>query len=63
MIDDDLQARIRLHHKDRPKLDDMGFINWNPGTGEIVKGTDFEVILPLLEIVVDHEEDLPHDWL
>lgn len=57
----DLLARIR--HTDLPKLDQMEFITWDDEEGTIVKGPRFDEIRPILQLMVDHEDELPDGWL
>jgi hypothetical protein len=44
-------------------LADYGVIEWNGETHEVLKGSKFEEIRPLLELLAGHEEELPADWL
>lgn len=48
----------RLHHVDLPKLEELGYIEWDPESGEIVKGPEFDEIRPLLELMVRHQDEL-----
>lgn len=52
-----------LIHLHLPKLVDMGFIEWDRDAGEISKGPDWETIAPVLQLMHDHREELPDDWL
>lgn len=53
----------QLHHVDLPKLDEMGFIEWDRQTGKIIRGPQFAEIQPLVEIMMNHDDELPDDWL
>lgn len=55
-------VRIDLHHVHLPKLDDAGFIDWDPEMGQVTRGTIFEEIRPLLELMDDRRSELPGDW-
>ena len=45
----DLQAAF--YHNHLPRLDAAGFITWNRDTNEIVRGPNFDTILPLLAAI------------
>lgn len=53
---------LELYHNHLPRLDEAGFIEWNQETDTILKGPNFEGIRPLIELVQDHEDELPEDW-
>lgn len=55
-------VRLELHHSHLPQLDDAGFVDWERETGVVVRGEAFEDIRPLLELMEDHEEELPDGW-
>jgi hypothetical protein len=52
-----------LVHNHLPKLEELGYIRWDREAGEIAKGPDWAEIEPLLELLRDHEDDLPDGWL
>lgn len=52
-----------INHVHLSKLTEYGFINWNQDTHEVTQGPNFDEIHPLLELVVDHEDELPDSWL
>lgn len=58
-----LTRMIQMHHVHLPKLEEYGFIVWNRETNEVSKGPEFEEIRPLLELLRDHEDELPDGWL
>ncbi len=58
-IDDDEIAVVHTH---LPKLADAGYIEWDQETGELSKGTQFEEIEALLDLLETHSDDLPPDW-
>jgi predicted transcriptional regulator len=60
---DAVERLVSMQHVHLPKLADYGFIEWNKETHEVVKGPNFDEIRPLLELLVDHEDELPADWL
>lgn len=60
---DALERLVTMEHVHLPKLDDYGFIEWDQETHEVMKGTNFDEIRPLLELLDSHEDELPEDWL
>lgn len=50
---------LRLHHVHLPKLADYGFIRWNRDAHVITKGPRFDEIRPVLELLIDQQEDEP----
>lgn len=56
----DLKIKMRHHHP--PKLEEVGFIEWDRNTNEVWKGPRFDEIRPLLELLSDHADELPDDW-
>jgi hypothetical protein len=61
--DDALEYLTRMRHVHLPKLDEYGFINWDQEANEVTKGPNFAEIKPLLELLRDHGDELPEDWL
>ena len=51
------QLQIEMYHKHLPLLEDMGFIDWDRRTHEVVKGHRFDEIRPLLS-ALDLTEDV-----
>jgi predicted transcriptional regulator len=60
---DAVDRLVTMQHVHLPKLVDYGFIEWNEETHEVSKGPKFDEIRPLLELLDDHEDELPADWL
>lgn len=56
-----LQAE--MFHRHLPKLEDLGFIEWDRAADEIATGPRFEEVRPLLALLVRHRDELPEDWL
>ncbi|MEF8806659.1 DUF7344 domain-containing protein [Natronomonas sp.] len=56
------EVGIALRHTHLPKLEDTGYIEWDRETGEISKGPRFEEIVPLLELIETHADELPPGW-
>ncbi|MFB6207535.1 MAG: ArsR family transcriptional regulator [Haloglomus sp.] len=53
---------ISLHHNHLPRLHDAGFIEWEPRTETVRRGPRFDEIVPLVELMSNHENELPADW-
>lgn len=60
---DAVERLVSMQHVHLPKLTDYGFIEWDEDTHEVMKGPNFDEIRPLLELLDDHEDELPDDWL
>lgn len=60
---DEAAFLTRLHHVDLPKLDEMGFVEWDRRTGEITRGPQFDEIRPVIEMMIRHADELPDDSL
>lgn len=54
---------VTLRHVHMPKLVEYGFVEWDEETREARKGPNFEEIRPLLELLANHEDELPDGWL
>lgn len=53
---------VSMRHVHLPKLEEYGFIGWDEVSHEVTRGPTFEEIRPLLELLDDHEDELPADW-
>jgi predicted transcriptional regulator len=60
---DALERLVSMQQIHLPKLADYGVIEWNKDSHEVMKGPNFDEIRPLLELLDDHEDELPEDWL
>lgn len=56
------EAKAALVHNHLPKLEEAGYIKWDRESGTIEKGPEFDEIEPLLELIEEHSDELPHDW-
>jgi len=54
---------LSFHHNHLPKLEDLGFVDANPGQHCVTTGPRFEEIRPLLELLDTHRDRLPPDWV
>jgi len=59
---DERSERTALRHAHLPKLDAMGFIDWDPDAGTIAPGPEMGTIRPVVELLDASAEDLPIDW-
>lgn len=61
--EDSIELLIEMRHVHLPKLADRGLIEWDRQDHEVLKGPNFDEIRPLLELLDDHQDELPDDWL
>jgi hypothetical protein len=45
-----------------PMLERAGVIDWDHDEEVIVKGPEFDTVRPMLELLVEHQDELPEDW-
>ncbi|MFH5802275.1 ArsR family transcriptional regulator [Haladaptatus sp. CMAA 1911] len=64
IADEDVeQLKVHMIHIHLPKLEDTGLIEWDRDTNEIRRGPQFEELRPFLQLMQDHADELPDDWL
>lgn len=51
-----------MNHVHLPKLVEYRFIDWDGQSREVERGPKFDEIRPLLELLDDHEDELPLEW-
>lgn len=62
--DEDVQVlETAMVHTHLPKLEDAGFVEWDEEADEVGRGPRFDEIRPLLQLMHDHADVLPDDWL
>lgn len=61
-VEDGESYRIQMMHTHLPKLEAVGFIEWNRDTNAVRKGSQFDGVRPLLEVLQNHASKLPNDW-
>lgn len=54
---------LAIHHVHLPKLADYGFVDWDRESGVVRTGPNFAEIRPLLELLIEHAEELPDGWV
>ncbi|MFD1563770.1 transcriptional regulator [Haloarchaeobius amylolyticus] len=52
-----------VKHAHLPKLSDHDVIDWNPERNRIKRGSKFEEVKPLLELLDANRERLPDGWV
>lgn len=55
------RVEVQLHHAHLPTLDDADFVDWD-GDHRIERGSKYEAIAPVLELLADHQDRLPGEW-
>ena len=68
IIDDDSEQTaheqiVEMNHVHLPKLADYGFIEWDRENEKVSKGPAFDEIRPLVELLDNHQGELPGDWI
>jgi len=54
--------QVELYHVHLPKLADAGYVDWDRSAGTVRRGPKYEEIRPTLDLLLDHEEELPGSW-
>lgn len=60
--EDPEEVRIALHHVHLPRLEDLGSIEWDRRAGTIRPGPRYDEVAPVVELLIDHRDELPADW-
>lgn len=50
-------------HNHLPKLEEMGFIEWDRHKDELSRGPNWDKIAPVLTLIHEHRDELPDGWL
>jgi len=56
------RLKLEIHHRHLPKLAKARFIDWDRDSGVITRGPRFDEIAPLIELMVNHRDELPDGW-
>lgn len=63
---DDSRVEETLHtemyHTHLPKLEQADCIQWEQTDDQVGKGPQFSEIQPLISLMDEHADELPHDW-
>ncbi|MFC6977284.1 ArsR family transcriptional regulator [Halomicroarcula sp. GCM10025709] len=64
-LEDEELADLQVHmtHTHLPKLVDAGVIEWNEAESAVRKGPKFDELRPLLNLMRNHADELPDDWI
>lgn len=54
---------LEMHHNHLPKLVEAGFVDWDREENVLRRGPRFDEIAPLIELMIDHRDELPAGWL
>lgn len=60
--EDDHEVRIRLAHNHLPKLSETEYIEYNRGSDEISKGSQFAELEPVLEFFETYADRTSIEW-
>lgn len=61
--DEDLETLLDFQHYHLPQLEQKGFVEYDREDHVVTKGPQFDEIKPLIELIDDHLDELPDDWL
>jgi len=53
---------LEIHHRHLPKLAEAGFIDWDREADVLTRGPRFDEIAPLIELMINHRDELPAGW-
>ncbi|WP_432764882.1 DUF7344 domain-containing protein [Halobaculum halobium] len=59
----DETLRLSLHHVHLPKLEDLGFVDADRDQRSVTTGPQFDEIRPILKLLDDNRDQLPHGWV
>ena len=54
--------QIELVHTHFPKLDDRGFVDWDPEAETLARGPRFDEIAPFIELMNENRDEIPQNW-
>ena len=54
-----VESEVAMNNVHLPKLADYGFIDWDQETGTVQRGPRFHEITPLIDLLVNHQDELP----
>jgi len=54
--------RLKLYHRDLPRLRAAKLVSWDPDSGTITPGPNFRDVEPLISLLGANQELLPDRW-
>ena len=60
---EELEILFDFQNYHLPELEAKGLVEYDRDKNIVTKGPHFEEIAPLLELINEHREELPKDWL
>ena len=54
---------IKMTHTHLPKLESAAVIEWDRDSNVVRRGPQFEELRPLLELIDNHRDELPDEWV
>ena len=60
--DDEDRLLLEIHHQHLPKLAEAGFVDWDREEKVVRRGPRIAEIAPLVELMVEHRDELPAGW-
>jgi hypothetical protein len=61
--DEALEILLDFQEYHLPELESKGFIDYDRESHSITKGDNFDEVIPLLELIDRHRDELPDNWL
>jgi len=56
-------SRTVLRHVHLPSLAEAGFVDWDRSAATVRRGPRFHEVEPVLRLLVDHQDELPGEWV
>lgn len=60
--DADELSELNIFMGHLPMLREIGVIEWEEGSDQIVKGPDWDEFEPLLRLIRENKDELPEEW-
>lgn len=57
------ESMTTMQHKHLPKLEALGFVEWDRENQYVTRGPQFREIEPLLELLNENLDELPDGWV
>lgn len=59
--DGERASEVKMVHVHLPKLDETGYVSWDRDGDTVMKGPNWEVIEPFLQLLYENRDRLPDD--